>query len=286
MTPQDGTTAIDSTYGSWVADDYFQFYYRKNICRDERITLKCLVDYLRARPRRFERALDYGCGPTLHNAIAVAPYVEALDMADWSRDNLRTVRNWSHGEPGANDWNLFTRYILGAEGRKVVQARDVLAREQRARWVIGKLFGTDARHRYPLGQGYTEHYDLLVTGYCLDCISSSRAVWRQCMRNVLSTLAPGGELFLNALWRSSAYQVQEHWFPCSAVDVDDLHACLIENGFERRTLDIQAFAYPDQQAHGYPGILIALGRKKVRARGRATWCAPALASYARLAAVA
>jgi hypothetical protein len=286
MTTHDASTAVDSTYGSWIADDYYQFYYRKNICRDERITLKCLVDYLGATPRRFERALDYGCGPTLHNAIAVSPYVEALDMADWSRDNLRTVRTWSHGEPGANDWNLFTRYILSAEGRKLVQAPDVLQREQRARWVIGKLFGTDARHRYPLGQGYTEHYDLLITGYCLDCISGSRVVWRQCMQNVLSTLAPGGTLFLNALWRCSAYQVQSHWFPGSDVDVDDLHASLIDNGFERRTLDIQAFAYPDQRSHGYPGILIALGRKKVRARGRAIWRAPALANYARFAAVA
>jgi hypothetical protein len=286
MTPPDGSIAVDSTYDNWIADDYFHFYYKANICRDERITLKCLVDYLAATPRSFERALDYGCGPTLHNAIAVAPYVEALDMADWSRDNLHTVRKWSHGEPGANDWNLFTRYILGAEGRELVQSRDVLQREQRARWVIGKLFGTDARHRYPLGQGYTEHYDLLVTGYCLDCISSSREIWRQCMRNVLSTLAPGGTLFLNALWRCSAYQVQKHWFPCAEVDVDDLYACLIDNGFERRTLDIEAFAYPDQQAHGYPGIVVALGRKKVRTRRRTAWRAPSLASYARAVAVA
>jgi hypothetical protein len=286
MTPPDGSIAVDSTYDRWIADDYYQFYYRRSICRDERITLKCLVDYLAATPRSFERALDYGCGPTLHNAIALAPYVEALDMADWSRDNLRTVRTWAHGEPGANDWNLFTRYILGAEGRKLVQPRDVMQREQRARWVIGKLFGTDARHRHPLGQGYTEHYDLLVSGYCLDCISSSHDIWRQCMRNVLATLAPGGTLFLNALWRCASYQVRNRWFPCAQVDVDDLYACLIDNGFDRRTLDIEAFAYPDQQAHGYPGILVALGRKKVRARRRTAWRAPALASYTRFAAVA
>jgi hypothetical protein len=286
MTLQDGSAAVDASYDNWTANDYYQFYYRKNICRDERITLKCLVDYLAATPRKFERALDYGCGPTLHNAIATAPYVEALDMADWSRDNLRTVRSWSHGEPGANDWNLFTRYILRAEGRKAAQDREVLQREQRTRWVIGKLFGTDARLRYPLGQGYTEHYDLLVTGYCLDCISGSQDVWRNCMRNVMSTLAPGGSLFLNALWCCSAYQVRDHWFPCSDVDVDDVYACLIDNGFERRTLDIQAFAYPDQEAHGYPGILVALGRKKLPAHRRASWKAPSLARYARLAAAA
>lgn len=286
MTLQDATAAVDTSYDSWTANDYYQFYYRQNICRDERITLRCLVDYLAATPRKFERALDYGCGPTLHNAIAAAPYVEALDMADWSRDNLRTVRSWAHGEPGANDWNLFTRYILGVEGRKGAEERDVLRREQRARWVIGKLFGTDARHRFPLGQGYTEHYDLLVTGYCLDCISSSQTVWRQAMRNVLSTLAPGGSLFLNALWRCSAYQVQDRWFPCSGVEVDDLYQCLVDNGFERRTLDIQAFAYPDQQQHGYPGILVALGRKKLPARRRAVWRAPSLARYARFAAAA
>src|SRR5258705_9737364 len=66
MTLQDGSAAVDASYESWTANDYYQFYYRKNICRDERITLKCLVDYLASTPRRFDRALDYGCGPTLH----------------------------------------------------------------------------------------------------------------------------------------------------------------------------------------------------------------------------
>jgi len=93
-----------SDYDRWHAESYYGFYYRDGIVRDERITLDYHLRFLRAQRGSAERALDYGCGPTLHNAIAVAPYVGALDMADWSADNLACVRRWVRREPGAGRW--------------------------------------------------------------------------------------------------------------------------------------------------------------------------------------
>jgi len=257
-------TAQHSAYDRWQAEKYYSFYYRDSIVQDELITLRYCIDYLRPFEGGFEHALDYGCGPTLHNAIAVTPHVERLDMADWVPDNLQSIRRWRDGGDGSSSWQHFTRYILGCEGVPDAAVTVVAERERLARSRIDALLRSDAREPQPLGPGRTGYYDLLVSGYCLDCISNDRRVWLDAMRHVLSTLRPGGTLVLNALWRCRSYQVHERWYPAADVDVDDLYACLKANGFAPASLDIQAHAYPHQEACGYPGILIASGRKLAR----------------------
>ncbi len=250
-----------SGYDQWRAENYYSFYYKDGIVRDERITLGRHLDFLRAHGS-FEHALDYGCGPTLHNAIACAPYVARLDMADRLPDNLDSVRRWAAGEPGANRWHHFTRYILECETGGNADWAEIVRREARTRSVIERLLTTDACQPFPLGRGGSGRYDLLVSGYCLDCISGERGVWRRAMRNVLSLLRPGGALLLDSLWRCSAYQVKDRWFPGANLDVDDLYQCLKDNGFAPSSIDVEAFEYPDQSECGYPGILIVSGRKR------------------------
>jgi hypothetical protein len=86
------------------------------------------------------------------------------------------------------------------------------------------------------------------------------------MRNVLALVRPGGDLVLDALWRCRSYQVGDRWFPGADVDVDDLHAALLDAGFAGPSIAIETHAYPDQVAHGYPGILVATARKAARRR--------------------
>jgi SAM-dependent methyltransferase len=255
-----------SSYDCWQAERYYSFYYQESIVQDELITLKYHIDFLRRYPASFEHALDYGCGPTLHNAIAVAPYAERLDMADWRADNLASIRDWVALAEDRSCWNHFTKYVLACEGDADPNPSAIAQRERTTRATIKALIRSDARMHEPLGADRAEHYDLLVSGYCLDCISGDRRVWREAMANVLSALRPGGALLLNALWRCSSYQVHDRWFPSANLEVDDLYSCLKANGFESLSLDIQTYAYPDQTACGYPGILVASGRKPSRRR--------------------
>ena len=65
---------------------------------------------------RGREVLEYGCGPTLHRAIAATRYAFRIDMADWLPDNLLQVREWLTATAANTDWNRFTHYILGREG--------------------------------------------------------------------------------------------------------------------------------------------------------------------------
>ncbi len=255
-----GATLV-ADYADWQARDYFETYYSEVVLPDEQAVLAYQLEVMRAARQRFGRALEYGCGPTLHRAIAAAPYVFRLDMADWLTDNLACVREWLAADEGNTDWNRFTRYVLGREGRRRIDRQSVRRRERQTRRVIRGLYVSDARWRHPLGPERESFYDLLVSGFCLDAISSDKRVWRRAMRNVLSMLAPGGTVILHFLAGCRAYKVGSRMFPGANLGIDDLAGALRELEFERRSIDVQLIACPHNVEYGYAGILTAAARR-------------------------
>ncbi|HEY6484054.1 MAG TPA: guanitoxin biosynthesis pre-guanitoxin forming N-methyltransferase GntF [Steroidobacteraceae bacterium] len=247
-------------YSQWQARDYFKTYYSEVVLPDEQVVLKYQIEALRQTEHKFGRGLEYGCGPTLHRAIAAARYAFRLDMADWLPDNLQQVRAWMDASSGNGDWNRFTQYILGCEGDSC-EPRRIERREEHTRKVIRNLYVSDARWRHPLGAERHGFYDLLVSGFCLDAVSSDKRIWQRCMRNVLSTLHEGGLLILHSLYRCKAYKVAEQMFPGADVSEDDLVESLLHNGFSRSSIDVHVIACPDNARYGYAGILVASARK-------------------------
>jgi len=255
---QQGPAVAD--YSEWQARDYFNTYYSEVVLPDEQVVLAYQVETLERIEHKFGRALEYGCGPTLHRAIAAARYTFRIDMADWLPDNLSQVRAWVNATSANPDWNRFTHYILRCEGESP-DARRIERREEQTRRVIRNYHLSDARWTHPLGPDAHRFYDLLISGFCLDAISSDKAIWRRCMSNVLSMLHEGGLLILHALYRCKAYKVSERMFPGADVSEDDLFDSLIANGFGRSGIDVQVVACPENAPYGYAGILMASARK-------------------------
>ncbi len=248
-------------YSEWRAQEYFDTYYREVVLTDEQRVLAYQLDALASTGTMFGRALEYGCGPTLHRAIAAARHVFRIDMADWLPDNLRQIERWLQAGPRNTDWNRFTRYILEHEHGSADPA-GIERRETLTRKVIRQLRSSDARWEHPLGADREGFYDLLISGFCLDAVSRDRRIWRQCMQNVLATLRSGGLLVLHALHRCQAYRVADRLFPGADLSADDLNASLIANGFRRSSIDIVFAPCPENAVYGYRGILMASARKR------------------------
>jgi hypothetical protein len=255
-------------YSQWQAQDYFKTYYSEVVLPDEQVVLAYQIETLKRIEHPFGRGLEYGCGPTLHRAIAAARYAFRIDMADWLPDNLAQVREWVNSTSANCDWNRFTDYILTCENQacagceaEVIDVNRIQRREEQTRKVIRNLHVSDARWRHPLGPERQGFYDLLVSGFCLDAVASDKSVWRHCMSNVLSTLHEGGLLILHALYRCKAYKVGERMFPGANLSEDDLFDSLLANGFDPPSIDVHVIPCPDNAQYGYAGILIASARK-------------------------
>lgn len=251
-----------AAWESWRPVEYFRDYYSHQVEPDEQAAIRFQVEFLRRAGREFPRALEYGCGPTLMRALAASAYVESLDMADRLADNLQRVRRWAAGDPQADDWSRFTEYVLRCEGVAEPSREDVLAREQRTRGALSELLLTDARNRLPLGPDRVASYDLLISGFCADCLSRSKTVWRRCMRNVFGLLKPGGSFVILSLRGCEGYRVGAQWFPGANIQSSDLKSVLLECGADPARLEIAECELPTHADQGYTGILLASGQMR------------------------
>jgi SAM-dependent methyltransferase len=250
-----------AAWKSWRPAEYFQEYFSHQVEPDEQAAIPFQVEFLRRAGRTFPRALEYGCGPTLMRALAASAYVESLDMADRLDDNLQRVRYWAAGDPQADDWSRFTEYVLSCEGLAAPGSEDVLARERRTRSVLSELLLTDARRRRPLGPDRIASYDLLISSFCVDSLSRSKAVWRRCMRNIFGLLKPGGSFVIMSLRGCERYRVGANWFPGANIQSDDMESVLHECGADPARMEIAERDLPTHTSQGYQGLLLANGQK-------------------------
>ena len=254
------TTTTDF-WESWQPADYLRDYCQW-VGPDDQAAIEFQVSFLRRSGLNYAKAIEYGCGPTLMRAIAASPYVAELHMADRLESNLRHVRRWAEDDPRADDWSRFTEYILRCESPAQLAAGDILARERQTRNVFSELMFTDARDRWPLGRSRSRSYDLLISGFCLDCFSESKAIWRQSMYNVFGLLKPGSSFVIIALRGCSGYRVGTKWFPAANIRLKDLEIALVECGADPARLELAERDLPCHVSQGYQGILLASGQTR------------------------
>ena len=146
--------------------------------------------------------------------------------------------------------------------------------------MVRGLYVSDARLRQPLGPTRDGFYDLIITGFCIDAISSDPRVFRRCLRNVTSMLQPGGTFIIHALHQCNGYKCGERMFPGSNLTIDDMQEAMLENGFTHSSIDAQVIPCRENSVYGYSGILTASAARRpgraaiVRSAAIARRCQP------------
>ena len=254
-------TQSTADFAGWSADAYLQHYYGA-VEVDEAATLHFLAKEL-ARIGPVGTALEFGSGPTLHHVLPLAPYADAIDMADPLRENLAAVRRWIAGRSDAHDWRAFTRHVLACEGRPVggeaVRTREALTRRR-----VRRLLHGDAAAARPLGTVGLRYYDIVLSCFCADSATGNKATWARYLRRIGELVAPGGRLLLASLRRCRAYRVGERSFPSADVDETDIASRLREIGFDGPSLRIEVEGVPLQHRLGYNGIVLASATRRTR----------------------
>lgn len=217
----------------WSVRDYLrQFYAGPEVSVDEAANARFLAGELRTLGRRFASALEFGCGPTVHHAASLVPWVDQLDLSDYLDSNLAEVDRWLRCGRDAHDWSVYLSGVLDAEGTDACdRSMDELLAERQSmlRARVARLLRGDIRARQPLGRPAS--YDLVASFYCLEAVACDREEWSSCLAALARLVAPGGVMLLGAMRRCHEYSVMGRVFPTACVCEEDFAAELPRLGF-------------------------------------------------------
>lgn len=253
-----GPTRPRSLWRRWRSGAYLRDYYL-SVEPDELATAAFLVQTFRSIGD-VDLLLEFGCGPTLHHIFPAVPYAGEIHMADYLAENLDAVQRWLSRQPDAHDWTAFVRHVLRCEGLENPTSAEVERREGITRRKITGLLRGDASREDPLGKDGRGRYAVVLTCYCADSATRSKAVWSRYMRNIASLVAPGGSLILAALRDATYYRVGDFHFPSAAVDEHDLRAVL-ERDFLPESVSMEMHTVTAYEPQGFTGILLASATK-------------------------
>jgi len=248
-----------SSFEDWNPIDYLKDYY-SHVEQDERYTIEFLVNEFKKIQNK-PVAVEFGAGPTLHHVIPLAPYVSEIHMTDYLMSNLHELTKWQKLKRGSHNWNEFTKFTLGCEGKVNVTEGEIAERESLVRKKITKYFLSDASKQNPLGEKLRETYEFVLSCYCADSATDSREVWYEYMKNIVSLLKPGGFFVTTALRNCQHYRVGERFFPCAYVNEQDFKMLLQDLDFNMSTVSIIVKNVPEHKEVGYESIVLVSGFK-------------------------
>jgi hypothetical protein len=212
------TPLVDSGWEHLYPEGYLREYY-STVTPDEHLVLEFLVHFLQRKGVPGQGSvLDFGCGPTVHRAIAAAPHASSITMADLLPANLGAVSAWLSRTSGAHNWHPYTTKILSVEGLAAPTADQLVAREELTRTRVQSVRECDVLKDPPLSGDPEQRFDLVIAGFCLEVAARDAKSFHKALLNVLSLVAPGGIIVVMGLHRCSTYTVNGEWHACYPVD--------------------------------------------------------------------
>jgi len=239
-------------WDQWDARGYLHQYFSR-VEPEEQATLEFLVQRL-GTINRGGKVLQFGCGPTIAEALPAVPYASEIYMADYLPVNIQEILAWAKKDPRAFDWNRFTDLVLKLEGMPYAIS-DIVNREEQLRRKIKQITLCDAS-KFPPIPGLLQQYPTVITTFCADCATFSKKIWRKYMKNILRLVAPSGHLLLVALRNAKFYRVGGNSFPCVPIDEQDMFDALTENAYNRSNINLAIKDIPDAKNRGFNSIML------------------------------
>jgi hypothetical protein len=252
--------AADLTMGDvlrdWDPREYLDYYYdHPRVADTEAMMFRFVARALRHIGKRFATGLEIGCGPVVHHAAQLIPWVEQIDMADVHESNLEEIRRWLRQDPHAFDFSVFIRAALDAEdglGGSLAEREALL----RARI---NLMRCDLRDAHPLTT--TTRYPLVTSFYCTEWVIPNLEGWRQTMRHVTGLLDSGGWLIFAGAHATDFCRIKgDRRIPSAHLTKDDIQRTLGDLNFDTTSIQIETAPGLDPDASGLQGAFMAYAR--------------------------
>ena len=171
------------------------------------------------------RVLDYGCGPSICQAISAAgiPNVSEIVLAEYMARNREAIQLWLDKDPSGFDWSPYFRHVVQTLECKTKQ--QVAEREDRMRSLM-KVVSCDFTLDPPIEKGYEGPYDIVICSLCLENSCDTIEEYRARIARFSSLVKPGGSLLLNSPDGQGFYNVGPERFYNLSVSYDVVASAL------------------------------------------------------------
>lgn len=198
--------------------------------------------------------LEVGGGPTIYQLISLSKLVKRICFTDFLRPNLRSVENWIRTGSDKR-WISYIRVALQYEYGRPPTKREIVIREEELKRKISLARYDVLRDRFFVQA--PEKYALVSSNFCIECVSQSKTLWLQALRNISNKIAEGGYLVMTALRMASTYNIQGRTLPSTPIDEEDVLIALLDLGFS----NIEISSRNCLGENKYSGMIYVLARK-------------------------
>ena len=248
-------SAIDP-YSSFDPRAYISEYY-SSLGEENAFLLSFYHDVFNKLPNGL-RMLELGGGPTVYQLFSASRKTTEIIFTDFLPSNLKEVSSWLKNEPGAFSWEQFSRTVAELE---YSNASDLIEKtsqvESRTRKAVKQLLSCDALSEKVIPVNESSQFDIVSSGFCLECISNKEEEFIKALTNVAKRVASHGYLILTLLKNSRRYKVAGKNFPAFPIDSAYIKKLLPKLGFRLQEVR-ESLAEQDQ---GYEGLIALVAQR-------------------------
>lgn len=235
-----------------------QYFPEDHVSKDEVEIFKFLVDFFKKNHSRFEKVLDFGAGPVIHRLVPAVPYVKKIYISEYLSESILEVKKWLKGQKNARNWDFYIKKVLEIEGKESNNQAISRRRRELRRKIVSLAQGDIFKDR-PLAKN--ARFPLVLSFYCADAVTGSKAVWRRLMKNLSGLVAPGGWFIVSASAETAYSMLGDKKMPNVKLNKMDVYKVLVKLGYLPETIDIRVIDAKIWKHVGITKVLVAKAKK-------------------------
>lgn len=252
-----------STWEEWDPQKYLLTYFKK-LGPDSVYTLKFLVREVDRIKKiiphgKFERALDFGCGPTIFGAAVLSEMANEIHLCDYLISNLLELEKWTQSDPDGFDWTELIEFVNSLEGKR--ETVEEIAKKIDLLRIKSRLYKCDASLVRPLGND--QEYPLVVSTFCADSATNSKEIWKIYTKNIFNLIETGGYGLITSLRNCEQYKNGDKDFPSANINEKDFRDLLLEVPFEIEDQLIEICEVPECAKDGFSSMIFLRFKKGI-----------------------
>lgn len=198
--------------------------------------------------KRGVKILEFGGGPTIYQLLSASEKAAEIVFADYLECNRREVALWLNGDPKAINWDNYIEFVAKLSGENDISSEKF---REKVSQKVTRIIECDAHLPDILRDISNLKFDVISTGFCLDCISQSEAEFSKSLKKLAAFLNNGGTLLLTSLLEAESYKIGDISFRAFPISEENLNRILTEIGFKINRCEITNA----ERSQGYKGII-------------------------------